>query len=56
MLTAQPSNNVDRQFFGMYEKMVLLDYAIRNTDRGADNWLVRVDEPAAHDLDCMRHS
>ncbi|KAL9101633.1 MAG: hypothetical protein Q9163_003131 [Psora crenata] len=26
------------------EKLVILDYIMRNTDRGLDNWMVRVDE------------
>ena len=26
------------------EKLVILDYVMRNTDRGLDNWMVRVDE------------
>lgn len=30
-------------FYGEFEKLVILDYAIRNTDRGLDNLLVRVD-------------
>lgn len=25
----------------MFEKLVVLDYIIRNTDRGNDNWLIR---------------
>lgn len=38
-----------------FERMVILDYAIRNTDRGMDNWLVHVswvpEEIARHELD-----
>ena len=26
------------------EKLVILDYIMRNTDRGLDNWMVRVDK------------
>ena len=26
------------------EKLVILDYVMRNTDRGLDNWMIRVDE------------
>jgi len=28
-----------------FERLVLLDYIIRNTDRGNDNWLVKYDKP-----------
>lgn len=28
-----------------FERLVLLDYIIRNTDRGNDNWLLRYDKP-----------
>ncbi|VDN09113.1 unnamed protein product [Dibothriocephalus latus] len=28
-----------------FEKLVVLDYIIRNTDRGNDNWLIRYDIP-----------
>lgn len=28
-----------------FEKLVILDYIIRNTDRGNDNWLIRYDQP-----------
>lgn len=28
-----------------FEKLVILDYIIRNTDRGNDNWLIRYDHP-----------
>jgi hypothetical protein len=27
------------------EKLVVLDYIMRNTDRGLDNWMIRVDKP-----------
>ena len=26
------------------EKLVILDYIMRNTDRGLDNWMIRIDE------------
>jgi hypothetical protein len=29
------------------EKLVILDYIMRNTDRGTDNWMIRIDRPAA---------
>lgn len=28
-----------------FERLVVLDYIIRNTDRGNDNWLIRYDQP-----------
>lgn len=28
-----------------FEKLVVLDYIIRNTDRGNDNWLIRNEQP-----------
>lgn len=32
---------VSKNFQYQFEKLVVLDYIIRNTDRGNDNWLVR---------------
>ncbi|XP_015523795.1 phosphatidylinositol 4-kinase type 2-alpha isoform X1 [Neodiprion pinetum] len=32
-----------RQFQLQFERLVVLDYIIRNTDRGNDNWLIRYD-------------
>ncbi|RLV96257.1 Phosphatidylinositol 4-kinase LSB6 [Spathaspora sp. JA1] len=32
-----------RQFQEEVEKLVILDYIMRNTDRGLDNWMIRVD-------------
>jgi len=34
-----------RDFQHKFEKLVILDYIIRNTDRGNDNWLVRYERP-----------
>lgn len=28
-----------------FERLVVLDYIIRNTDRGNDNWLIKYDTP-----------
>lgn len=28
-----------------FERLVVLDYIIRNTDRGNDNWLIRYEQP-----------
>ncbi|KAF9970925.1 phosphatidyl inositol kinase [Actinomortierella ambigua] len=32
---------LQQQFREQFEKMILLDYLIRNTDRGLDNWMIR---------------
>lgn len=36
-----------KQFQVQFEKMVMLDYITRNTDRGNDNWLIKYDPEAA---------
>lgn len=36
-----------RDFQLQFERLVVLDYVIRNTDRGNDNWLVKYDLPTA---------
>lgn len=36
--------NIRKQFQSQFERLVILDYIIRNTDRGNDNWLVKYDE------------
>ena len=33
-----------QSFREQLEKLVILDYIMRNTDRGLDNWMIRVDE------------
>ncbi|XP_051020753.1 phosphatidylinositol 4-kinase type 2-beta [Acomys russatus] len=33
--------NIRKQFQSQFERLVILDYIIRNTDRGNDNWLVK---------------
>jgi hypothetical protein len=40
-----PPTYVLSEFQLEFEKMVILDYLIRNTDRGNDNWLIKY-EPA----------
>ena len=46
---------LDEAFQSEFERLVILDYIIRNTDRGLDNWLVNVswirEEIAEHELD-----
>ncbi|KAG7485887.1 phosphatidylinositol 4-kinase type 2-alpha [Solea senegalensis] len=39
-----PENN-NRQLQLQFERLVVLDYIIRNTDRGNDNWLLKYDCP-----------
>ncbi|XP_062376127.1 phosphatidylinositol 4-kinase type 2-alpha-like [Sardina pilchardus] len=36
----------NRQLQLQFERLVVLDYIIRNTDRGNDNWLIKYDCPA----------
>lgn len=36
---------VAKNFQLQFERLVVLDYIIRNTDRGNDNWLIKYDEP-----------
>lgn len=36
-----------RSYIYQFQKLVILDYVIRNTDRNTDNWLVRIDEGPA---------
>lgn len=42
------SEKVQRDFQLKFERLVVLDYVIRNTDRGNDNWLIRYDQPNIH--------
>lgn len=34
-----------KKFQSQFERLVVLDYIIRNTDRGNDNWLIRYNPP-----------
>uniref|UniRef100_A0A8C4WV42 Phosphatidylinositol 4-kinase type 2 n=1 Tax=Eptatretus burgeri TaxID=7764 RepID=A0A8C4WV42_EPTBU len=43
--------NMRRQFQLEFEKLVVLDYIIRNTDRGNDNWLIKYDLPVSENRD-----
>lgn len=38
-----PEAQVKREFQLQFERLVILDYIIRNTDRGNDNWLIYYD-------------
>ncbi|EMP42419.1 Phosphatidylinositol 4-kinase type 2-alpha [Chelonia mydas] len=40
-----PPKNTNRQLLLQFERLVVLDYIIRNTDRGNDNWLIKYDCP-----------
>ena len=40
--------DAERQLQQQFEKLVVLDYIIRNTDRGNGNWLIKY-EPAKVD-------
>ena len=39
---------LDRQLQLEFERLVVLDYIIRNTDRGNDNWLIKYEKPAVN--------
>lgn len=36
---------MSQKFQLQFERLVVLDYIIRNTDRGNDNWLIKYDQP-----------
>lgn len=36
---------LNHSFQLQFERLVVLDYIIRNTDRGNDNWLIKYDQP-----------
>ena len=38
------TDGIKQSFREELEKLVILDYIMRNTDRGLDNWMIRVDE------------
>lgn len=42
------SQHLQRALQLEFERLVVLDYIIRNTDRGNDNWLVRYERPTVH--------
>ena len=39
--TEPPTPDLQAEFRLRFERLVILDYIIRNTDRGNDNWLIR---------------
>jgi phosphatidylinositol 4-kinase type 2 len=43
--TDEPLNeHQQRQFLNQFQRLVVLDYIIRNTDRGNDNWLIKFEK------------
>ncbi|CRK99222.1 CLUMA_CG012654, isoform A [Clunio marinus] len=40
------STHMAQKFQLQFEKLVVLDYIIRNTDRGNDNWLIKFEQPS----------
>ncbi|KAK5067866.1 Phosphatidylinositol 4-kinase LSB6, partial [Cryomyces antarcticus] len=38
------TDSLQQSFREQLEKLVILDYIMRNTDRGLDNWMIRIDE------------
>lgn len=42
------STRLAQKFQLQFERLVVLDYIIRNTDRGNDNWLIKYDQPSVH--------
>ena len=47
------SGPVHTYFQSLFEKLVCLDYIIRNTDRGNDNWLIKYDKAGRTPADCI---
>ncbi|XP_047537339.1 phosphatidylinositol 4-kinase type 2-alpha isoform X2 [Vanessa atalanta] len=45
-----PSERIMDKFQLQFERLVVLDYIIRNTDRGNDNWLIKYDAPASRGM------
>ncbi|KAM8938661.1 phosphatidylinositol 4-kinase type 2-beta isoform 2-T2 [Pelodytes ibericus] len=43
--------NTRKQLQSQFERLVILDYVIRNTDRGNDNWLIRYESQDDDDAD-----
>ncbi|VDK88238.1 unnamed protein product [Litomosoides sigmodontis] len=42
-----PPRDAMKRFQNLFERMVVLDYIIRNTDRGNDNWLIKYEPTTA---------
>lgn len=41
-----PPTRMALKFQLQFERLVILDYIIRNTDRGNDNWLIKYQQPS----------
>eukprot|EP00128_Syssomonas_multiformis_P018432 Colp12_sorted_trinity150504_noHs@12420 len=48
--------SVQEQFIDQFQRLVVLDYICRNTDRGNDNWLIKVEDPEVEDMKEDHHS
>ncbi|XP_072041804.1 phosphatidylinositol 4-kinase type 2-alpha-like [Amphiura filiformis] len=48
--------STSQSFQLQFERLVILDYVIRNTDRGNDNWLIRYDKSAVDEEAGMEDS
>lgn len=38
------SEEASKEFLNLFQRLVILDYIIRNTDRGNDNWLIKFEK------------
>jgi phosphatidylinositol 4-kinase type 2 len=45
------SAELAQEFQLKFERLVILDYIIRNTDRGNDNWLIKYEKPESAPAD-----
>ena len=50
------SEDSAKNFQFQFEKLVVLDYIIRNTDRGNDNWLIKYEKPTVSPRKCAYDS
>lgn len=46
----QLPKSTQQEFQHQFERLVVLDYIIRNTDRGNDNWLIKYEKPDVEDI------
>lgn len=45
-----------KKFQIQFERLVVLDYIIRNTDRGNDNWLIKYTQPSVDEIAVQSNS
>ena len=50
------TDELQTEFQLQFERLVVLDYIIRNTDRGNDNWLVKYSQPDERQVILLRGS